>query len=100
MTMNGYAPCPIKPLSMHKIYGEGNMESIVEMIPINIYRTPGIVENVFVRENCSLKEIHIYTKLFKEFRDVFSWSYEEIPGIDPCILEHKITTYLDFKHVR
>jgi hypothetical protein len=32
-------------------------------------------------------------KLFKEFRDVFAWSYEEIPGIDPKIVQHKIRTY-------
>jgi hypothetical protein len=42
----------------------------------------------------------IYTELFKEFRDVFSWSYEEIPGVDPRIVEHEIKTYLDGKPVR
>jgi hypothetical protein len=39
----------------------------------------------------------MYTKLFKEFRNVFSWSYEEMPRIDPCIVEHEIITYLDAK---
>jgi hypothetical protein len=41
------------------------------------------------------KEILIYTNLFKEFRDVFSWYYEEILGIDPRIIEHEIMTYPD-----
>jgi hypothetical protein len=27
----------------------------------------------------------------------FSWSYEEMPGIDPKIAEHEMTTYLDAK---
>jgi hypothetical protein len=58
------------------------------------------VENVFVRADCSLEEIQIYTDLFKEFRDVFAWSYEEMPGIDLKIVEHEITTYLDAKPVR
>jgi hypothetical protein len=31
---------------------------------------------------------------------VFAWSYEEIPGIDPRIVEHEIMTYLDVKSVR
>jgi hypothetical protein len=31
---------------------------------------------------------------------VFSWSYEEIPSIDPRIVEHEITTYLDAKLVQ
>jgi hypothetical protein len=98
-TMNGDAPCPINPLSMHKIYAEGNMESIVEMIHIDIYRTPSVVENVFVRADFSLEEIQIYTELFKEFHDIFAWSYEEIPDIDPLIIEYKITTYLEVKPI-
>ena len=30
----------------------------------------------------------------------FAWLYEEIPGIELCIVEHKIKTYLDAKPVR
>ena len=29
----------------------------------------------------------------KEFHNVFAWSYEEMPGIDPRIVEHEIKTY-------
>jgi hypothetical protein len=42
----------------------------------------------------------IYTKLFKEFQDVFAWSYEEIPGIDPRIVKHEIRTYPDAKPIQ
>ena len=42
----------------------------------------------------------IYTSLFKEFRDIFAWSYEEIPGIDPSIVKNEIRTYPDSKPVR
>jgi hypothetical protein len=35
----------------------------------------------------------IYTELFKELCDVFAWSYEEMSGIDPRIVEHEIKTY-------
>jgi hypothetical protein len=38
--------------------------------------------------------------LFKEFHDVFSWSYEEIPRIYPRIIEHEIMTYPNTKPVR
>jgi hypothetical protein len=97
--MIGDRSCPINPLATHEVYAEGNMATIAETIPINISRTPGIVENVFVRADCSPKEIQIYTDLFKEFCDVFSLSYEEIPGIDPKILEHEIRAYLDAKKI-
>jgi hypothetical protein len=41
------------------------------------------------------------TQIFlKNFCDVFAWSYEEMPGIDPKIVEHEITTYPDAKPVR
>jgi hypothetical protein len=98
--MTGDQPCPINLLATKDIYAEGNMETIAETIPINISRTPSVVENVFVRADCSLEEIQIYMDLFKEFHDVFAWSYEEMPGIDPKIVEHEITTYLDAKPVR
>ena len=38
--------------------------------------------------------------LFKEFIDVFSWTYEEIPGIDPFIVVHEIKTYPGAKPVQ
>jgi hypothetical protein len=71
LTMTGDRSCPINPLATHTVYVEGNMESIIEMIPIDISRTPGIVENVFVGADCSPEEIQIYTDLFKEFRQCF-----------------------------
>jgi hypothetical protein len=57
-------------------------------------------ENVFIGAECSQDEIHEYTTLFKEFRDVFTWSYEEMPGIDPQIIQHEIQTYKNMKLVR
>jgi hypothetical protein len=42
----------------------------------------------------------IYIELFKEFQDVFAWSYEEMPGIEPQIVEHDISTYPDANPVQ
>jgi hypothetical protein len=88
--MTGDQPCPINLLATQEIYAEGNMATIAETIPINLSRNPGIVENVFVRAYCSPEEVQIYTDLFKEFRDVFAWSYEEMPGIDPQSVVHEL----------
>jgi hypothetical protein len=98
--MTRYRSCPINPLALHTVYAKFNMETIVETIPIEFSRTPGVMENVFVGADCSPEEIQIYKNLFKEFRNVFSWSYEEMPGIDPRIIEHEITKYPDAKPVR
>jgi hypothetical protein len=88
------------PLDTHNVYVEGNMASISPTVTINISCIPGKLENLYISADYSPVEIHIYNKLFNEFRDVFSWSYEEMPGIKPRIVENEIKTYLDAKTVR
>ena len=77
---------PINPLPREGIFTEGNMENISTTIPIKIFVNPSVVENVHISANFSPKKIAIYTALFKEFHDIFSWSYEEMPVIDPSIV--------------
>ena len=78
---------------------DGNMENISSTIPINISHNLGTIENVYIVAECSQAEILEYTELFKEFRDIFAWSYNEMPGIDPRIVEHEIKTYPNAKPV-
>jgi hypothetical protein len=56
--------------------------------------------NINLGANCTPEEVVSYTALFKEFCDVFAWSYEEMPGIDPSIVVHEIKTYPGAKPVR
>jgi hypothetical protein len=58
------------------------------------------MENINLGANCSPEEVVSYTALFKELCDVFAWSYEEMPGIDPSIIVHEIKTYPGVKPVR
>jgi hypothetical protein len=100
LTMTGDGSCHVNPLATHIVYVEGNMESITKNIPIDISRTPSIVENFFIGADFSPEEIRIYTDLFKKLCDVFSLSYEKMPGIDPRIIEHEIKNYHDAKLVQ
>ena len=100
MRMAGDLDTPINPLPREGIFAEGNMENISSTIPINISANPNIVENVHISAKFSPEEIAIYTALFKEFHNVFSWSYEEMPGIDPSIVKHKIQTHPKAKPIR
>jgi hypothetical protein len=86
--------------STRDVFAEGNLSNISPTIPIDISVKPGIVENVHIGASCSPDEIVTYTSLFKEFRDIFSWSYEEMSGIDPSISVHEIKTYPGAKPVR
>jgi hypothetical protein len=70
ITMTGDQPCPINLLATQEIYAEGNMVTSAATIPINISRTPGIIDNVFVRAYSSRKEM---------------------PGIDPQRVYHELT---------
>jgi hypothetical protein len=87
------------PGSTRDVFAEGNLSNISPTIPIDISVKPGIVENVHIGASCSPEEIVTYTALFKEFRDIFAWSYEEMPGIDPAIVVHEIKTYPGAKPV-
>ena len=45
--------------------------------------------------SCTPEEVDAYTALFQEFHDIFTWSYTEMPGLDPSIMEHHIDTWPD-----
>ena len=55
------------------------------------------MENIHVAVSCSPLELKSYRSLCRELRDVFSCSYEEIPGIDTSIVENTINMYPDVK---
>jgi hypothetical protein len=86
--------------STRDMFAKGNLSNISPTMPIDISVKPGIVENVHIGASCSPTEIITYTSLFKEFWDIFAWSYEEMPGIDPTIIVHEIKTYPRAKPVR
>ena len=100
MRLAGDFDMSINPLPREGMFAEGTMENISTTIPINIFVNPNVVENVHINTNCSLKEIAIYMALFKELRNIFAWLYEEMPGIDPSIVEHEIQTYPDARPIR
>jgi hypothetical protein len=87
------------PESTHDVLYEGNLRKISPTVPLDILIKPDIMENVHIRASCSIDEVHTYKALFQEFYDVFSWSYEEMSGIDLDMVVHEIKTYPDAKPV-
>jgi hypothetical protein len=81
------------PESTHGVLYEGNLGNISPVIPLDISIKPRVMENVHIGASCYADEVHTYKSLFQEFYDVFAWSYEEMPGIDPDIAVHEIKTY-------
>jgi hypothetical protein len=64
------------PKSTHDLFYEGNLSNLSPTIPLDISIKPRIVENVHIGASCSPNEIVTYKSLFKQFFDVFTWSYE------------------------
>jgi hypothetical protein len=90
---------PQSPILTQDTFSEGNMGNISTMIVIDISIKEGVMESINLGANCTPEEVVSYIALFKEFRDVFAWSYKEMPGIDPSIFVHEIKTYPDAKPV-
>jgi hypothetical protein len=88
------------PNSTHDVLHEGKLRNISPTIPLDISIKPGVVENFHIGVSCSANEVVTYKSLFQEFCDIFAWSYEEMPDIDPDIVVHEIKTYPGAKTVR
>jgi hypothetical protein len=88
------------PIPAPDAFEEGNLANISPTMKIDIFVKPGVVEEIIVGEACTPEEIIAYKALFQEFRDIFSWSYTEMPGISPSIVEHRIDTWPDVTPVR
>ncbi|GMP63150.1 hypothetical protein CsSME_00024952 [Camellia sinensis var. sinensis] len=60
-----------------------------EITPINVgtEKDPRLVQ---IRSTLSSEEHEHLVALLKDFKDVFAWSYEDMPGIDPEIIQHRI----------
>ena len=71
------------------------MANISPTIKVNISTKPKVVEYITLGGACSPEEVASYKTLFQEFCDIFAWSYTEMYGLDPSIVEHRIDTWLD-----
>ena len=61
---------------IHNVESEGNLSNITKTTLINISVKPRVFENVHLGHKFSSPKIKSYMTLFREFRDVFSWTYE------------------------
>ena len=55
---------------------------------------------VLICSTLTLEENSELTNLLKEYKNVFAWSYQDMPGIDPEIVQHRIPLYPDAKPVK
>ena len=66
------------------------MESTLEPINLGNNENPRLIK---INSTLNKKERKDLQELLTEFQEVFAWSYEDIPRIDPKIAQHHIDTY-------
>lgn len=54
----------------------------------------------YVGAQCIEQEKGMFLALFREFRDIFAWSYKDLRGLDPGIIKHSIPLEEGAKPVR
>jgi hypothetical protein len=88
------------PIPTPDAFEEGNMANISLTIKIDISIKNGVVEEITIGVSCTPQEITTYKSLFQEYRDIFAWSYTEMPGLDPFIIKHRIDTWPNITPIR
>jgi len=46
---------------------------------------------IYVSASLTLEEEKQYLKLLSEYKDVFAWSYKEMPGFDPKVAVQRLS---------
>ena len=66
------------------------MEPTLETINLGNNENPHLIK---IDSTLNEKEMKDLQELLTEFQEVFAWSYEDMPGIDPEITQHHIDTH-------
>ena len=70
-----------------------------------------VLENISLDESNPEKRTRVEVDLEKKIKkdlvrflrksiDVFAWSHEDVPGIDPSVITHRLNVYPSFKPIR
>ena len=88
------------PIPAPDSFEEGNMVNISPTIKIDVSTNSKIVEEIMLGAYFSPEEVDAYKALYQEFCDIFTYSYTEMLGLDPSIMEHHIDTWPDVAPIR
>ena len=67
-----------------------HVEKTFETLNLGNNETPHLIK---IGSTLNEKEIKYLKELLTEFQEVFAWSYEDMPDIDPEIAQHHIDTH-------
>uniref|UniRef100_A0A2N9H3G7 Integrase catalytic domain-containing protein n=1 Tax=Fagus sylvatica TaxID=28930 RepID=A0A2N9H3G7_FAGSY len=82
-----------KPTTMRReesTTAEPNLTSKEELEVINLSNDPNVSKPISISKSLSAKERKCLIDLLHEYKDVFAWDYDEMPGIDPGLVAHSL----------
>ena len=90
---------PINVVAASPQMEDGNQPTTDELEEINI-GTSDDPRPIFISKNLSKESKEGYHKFLSENKDVFVWSYEEMPGLDPMVAVHKLAVQKEVRPVK
>jgi hypothetical protein len=69
---------------------EPKMTAKEELEVINLSDDPDVSKPISISMSLSAKERKCLIDLLHEYKDVFAWDYDEMPGIDPGLVAHSL----------
>ena len=57
-------------------------------------------KHIFISESLPLSEKEGQIHLIQEYIDVFTWNYEDMPGLDPHVALHSLNINSDMRPVK
>ena len=69
---------------------EAQIQPEEELKEINLGTEPGSRKPVFISSQLMAQEREQLVALLQKYRDVFAWTYDEMPDLDPGLVVHSL----------
>ncbi|BFG30468.1 hypothetical protein CerSpe_167420 [Prunus speciosa] len=93
-------PCAFQePMTAPRHMQDDSTAVTEQLETINLSDNPSVQRPISISVRLTREEKEALALLLKEFRDVFTWSYEEMPGLDPNLVSHTLNIELGTKPV-
>ncbi|BFG18249.1 hypothetical protein CerSpe_045230 [Prunus speciosa] len=73
-----------------KCMKDGSTAVAEELETIDLSEDPSVQKPIPISVHLTTEEKENLVSLLKEFKDVFAWSYEEMPGLNPSLVCHTL----------
>jgi len=78
---------------------DGGQPTIDELWEINLGTTAD-PKPFFMSATLNDEEVAQHEQLLQEYKDVFAWGYQDMPGLDPNVVVHKLVVFKGVKPIK